>query len=103
MTNLLPKITNFRPHISGSLRGRFDCELPFGLRLHECALMVGAKGPWIAMPSRPMVGKDGKALTDANAKRRYEPTASFASREAQDRFSAQVIEALRAAHPEVLP
>ncbi len=53
-------------------------------------------------PSKPMVGRDGVALTDANGKVKYSPLVEFTSKEIRERFSSAVVEALRAAHPEAL-
>jgi hypothetical protein len=64
--------------------------------------MSGERGAWASPPSKPMIGRDGAALTDAKGKARYSPIIEFTTREIRDRFSAAVIEALRVSHPEVL-
>ena len=49
-----------------------------------------------------MIDREGVAMKDGKGKLRYSPIIEFTSREIRDRWSAAVIEAMRAAHPEAL-
>jgi hypothetical protein len=94
-------ISDWKPRVSGTLRGFCTAQLPSGMFLHETAIHT-RNGIWWASPaSKPMVGKDGTVLRDEAGKIRYSPIVSFASRERRDRFSQGVIEALRQVQPEV--
>ena len=95
-------IRDWRPMRKGSLLGFARIELPSGMLISDVTILTGERGPWASPPSKPMIGKDGTALTDSNGKLRYSPIIEFTSKEVRDRFSAAVIEAMRAAHPEVL-
>ena len=53
-------------------------------------------------PSKPMIDRDGAAMKDAAGKMRYSPLIEFTSKEVRERFSAAVIDGLRASHPEAL-
>lgn len=46
-----------------------------------------------------MIGRDGKQI-ERNGKPAWQPVVSFATKEVRDRFSAAVIAAIEAAHPE---
>jgi hypothetical protein len=74
---------------------------PSGQILNDCTVGVGERGPWAAPPSKPQINRDGMAIRDANGKVRYSPCVEFASKEARDRWSAQVIAALRLAYPDM--
>lgn len=90
-----PRILSWRPFCNDArtLRGFFSVELPSGLVLHGCKLMVGPKGqPWIAPPATKREVPDGKPIWD--------PIVDFRDRETRDRFTAAVLDALAQAHPE---
>jgi hypothetical protein len=94
-------ISDWKPRVSNSLRGFFTVTPPSGLVLHELSLHTKDGTWWLGFPAKPMV-IDGNVQRDEGGKVRYgAPLISFASRQARDRFNAQVIEALREAQPEV--
>jgi DNA-binding cell septation regulator SpoVG len=95
------QIRDWRPMRRGSLLGFAKIELPSGMIIADVTILSGERGPWASPPSKPMVGRDGVVLTDADGKTKYSPIIEFASKEIRERFSAAVIEGLRAAHPEV--
>jgi hypothetical protein len=95
-------ISNWKSRDSGTLRGFFSASLPSGLDLHELMLHRRDGSWWLSFPSKPMLGTDGAALRDERGKVRYSaPLVSFASRQARDRFTEQMLAALRQAQPEV--
>jgi hypothetical protein len=57
---------------------------------------------WVAPPSKQVIGRDGAVQKDGNGKVRYEPTVSFIDRKTQERWSDQVVAALRSAFPDAL-
>ncbi len=89
---------------AGALLGFCDARLPSGMVLHEIAIMRGSDGtPWASAPSKPMLDRNGCAVTDGAGKRRYVAVVSFSDVPTKRRFSDAVIAALRLAHPEALP
>jgi hypothetical protein len=101
MSTTAIRVSDFEPRESGSLRGFFTGHLPSGLTLHELSLHTREGKWWIAFPARPLL-QDGVAVRDPNGKVKYSaPLVSFADRAARDRFTAQVLAALRHALPEV--
>ena len=95
-------ILDWRPLKKNSLLGFAKVELPSGMVLLDVTILTGERGPWASPPSKPMLDREGAALKDAAGKLRYSPIIEFTSREIRDRWSAAVIDAMRAAHPEAL-
>jgi hypothetical protein len=77
------KITNAKTLNKGTLVGVFDLEFPSGLQVVGAKLMSNEKRHWIAFPSRPWTNKDGKT--------EYADIIKFSTKEAKDRFIAQVL------------
>jgi hypothetical protein len=94
-------IADWKPRQSNTLRGTFTTYLPSGLVLHEMTLHTRDGAWWIALPARPLL-QDGAALHDEHGKVRYSAAlVSFANRQARERFTGQMLAALRLAHPQV--
>lgn len=88
---------------AGALVGFCDIQLPSGLVLHEVSVMRGKDGTfWASPPSKPMLGRDGRVMTDDMGRRRYVPVVTFVDNAIRRRFSDSVIEALRQSNPEAL-
>jgi hypothetical protein len=95
------KIVDWRPLRRNTLLGFATVEMPSGMVMAEIGIMRADRGEWAAPPSKPQIDRDGVGMKDAAGKLKYTPIISFTSKEVRDRFSNAVIEALRAAHPEV--
>jgi hypothetical protein len=85
----------------GALRGFASIELPSGLQVQDCPILVGQNGPWAALPSKPVLDRDGRHV-ETNGKRQYAALLKWRDRDLTNRWSAAVIELVRAAHPEAL-
>ena len=96
------QIRDWRPMRKGGLLGFAKIELPSGMILHDVTILIGDRGAWASPPSKPMIDRNGVAMTDAGTgKVRYSPLIEFASKEIREKFSNAVIDGLRATHPEV--
>jgi hypothetical protein len=95
-------LRRWRPMHRATLRGFADIELPSGLVLHDVAIFAGRNGPWASLPSKPVLDQDGRHRINIAGKPQYAPVAEWRSRELADRFSADVTELVRAAHPDAL-
>ncbi len=95
------KILDWRPMARNSLLGFAKVEFPSGMVIADVTILKGERGPWAAPPSKPMVGRDGTVMKDDAGKVKYSPIIEFTSKEIRNRWSDAVIEAMRAAHPEV--
>jgi hypothetical protein len=77
--------------------------MPSGVIFHDVSVHCGNGTYWASPASKAQIGRDGTQLRDATTgKPLFTPVISFASKELRDRFSAAVITALQAAHPEAL-
>ena len=100
------KILRWQPfrNSAGTVLGFFDVELPSGMVINGCKLMIGPQGRhWIATPAVKAVDKDDNPIVNRDAKPAWNSFVDFASKEARNRFQAQVLDALRRQHPEALP
>jgi hypothetical protein len=92
----------WRPLAKGALRGFATIQLPLGLRLIDCPVLVSNGKPWVSLPAKPVLDRDGQHKADPNGKPAYAPVAEWRSRELRDRFSEAVIAAIRRMYPEAL-
>jgi hypothetical protein len=99
------RIRRWRPYrnSAGTLCGYLDVQLPSGMIVNGCKLMVGPAGKfWIATPSEKAANKDGLPTLGPNGKQVWAQTVEFVDRAAADRFRDLVLDALRRTHPEAL-
>jgi hypothetical protein len=95
-------IEEFRPVTKpGVLRGWLTVMQPSGQRVHDCGLYCKDGRWWVSPPSKLRIGRDGQQMWDANGKAVWQPVVSFASREVGDRWSDNVLAALRLSQPEL--
>jgi hypothetical protein len=92
----------WHPLAKGALRAFATVQLPLGLRLIDCPVLVSNGKPWVSLPAKPVLDRDGNHKTDPNGKPAYAPVAEWRSRELRDRFSEVVIAAIRRMYPEAL-
>jgi hypothetical protein len=95
------KVLEWREMRRNSPTGFAKIEMPSGMQISDVCILAGETGPWASPPSKPQIDRDGRVLTGANGKVKYTPIIAFASRDLRGKWSAAVIEALRAANPEV--
>jgi hypothetical protein len=96
------RLVSWKPLIKGALRGFVTIELPIGLKLIDCPILIGRDGPWASLPSKPQIDKEGRQKSDVNGKRAFEPVLEWRDRGLSDRFSAAVIDLVRQAYPDAL-
>ena len=95
-------VSDFKPVVSGSLRGFSQVGSPSRTITHGCGIFEKDGRWWASSPAKPMLSKDEAVQPGSNGKKRYEPVVSFVDRATEQRWPAAVIEALRATFPEVL-
>jgi hypothetical protein len=86
-------IEDFKAMTRNSLRGFARVRMPSGMIFHEVVVHHSGETWWAAPAARPVTDKAGKST--------WQPIVTFASKEIRDRFSGNVISALRVSHPEV--
>ncbi|WP_077960779.1 hypothetical protein [Ensifer adhaerens] len=79
----------------GALKGFADLHITaFRLRLHGCAVFDTGSRQWVALPSRPLLDRDGQPVRHEDGKPKYQPLVSFDDAAMAKRFSAAALEAV---------
>jgi hypothetical protein len=94
-------LRDWRPYVSGGLRGYVRIELDIGLVIPGIKVLVGSNGAFIALPEQPIL-RDGKLKRDVDGKPAYAPTVIWKDRQTADKFSTAVIRLLLAKYPDAL-
>jgi hypothetical protein len=95
-------LRSWRPLVRGSLRGFAAVTLLSMIEIDEVAVHVSGGRAWASLPARPMIDGARQALRDDRGKIRYVAPIRWRTRDLADRFSAAVVELVRAAHPGAL-
>jgi hypothetical protein len=93
------RLISFKPIRKNSLLGFASVELPIGLRITDIPVLTSNGKRWAALPSKPVLGADGKQV-EVSGKRQYAAILEWRDRELSNRFSAAVVDAVQAEHPE---
>lgn len=96
------RLVFWKPLTKNSLRGFATVELPIGLKVSDVPVLVSNGKAWASLPSKPQVDKDGLHKRDANGKPAYTAILEWRDRGLADRFSAAVVDLVRASHPDAL-
>jgi hypothetical protein len=96
------RLISWKTLVKGSLRGFATIELPSGLKIHDCPVLVSSGNAWATLPSKPQIDGDGRQKTDINGKAVYASILEWRSRELSDRFSQAVVSLVIEAHPGAL-
>ena len=91
----------WRPLVKGALRGFATVELPIGLKLIDCPVLVSNGKAWVSLPPKPL-DRDGTHKTGANSKPAYAAILEWRTRDLAERFSAAVVELVQCTHPGAL-
>lgn len=82
-----------------SLRGFAKIRIGKSLIVNDVAVHCNSDRRWAALPSKPLIEKNGTAKKDENGKIAYVPILEWADRDTSNRFSAAVIEAVEREYP----
>jgi hypothetical protein len=94
-------LRDWRPHVSGALRGYAKIELDVGLVIPGIKVLVGSNSPFVLLPEQPVL-QDGRVKRDVNGKPAYAPTMFWKDRATADKFSAATIRLVLAKYPDAL-
>jgi hypothetical protein len=95
-------LRDWRPYVSGSLRGYARVELDIGLVIPDIRVLVGSNGPFVTLPEKPVLVGDKLKRDISTNKPVYVPTVFWKDRTTGDKFSAAVIKLLLAKYPTAL-
>lgn len=95
------RLISWKPLRKNSLRGFATVELPIGLKIVDCLVLVSNGKAWATLPSKPVLDAEGRhAKPDGKAQ--YASVLEWRSRDLSDRFSAAVVALVRERHLEDL-
>lgn len=84
-----------------ALRGFCDIELPAGLRIYGCPVLVSRDRVWATFPGRPQIDRTGHQVqVDGNGQ--YTKIIEWNSRDLSNAFSKSLVELVRKQYPDVL-
>jgi hypothetical protein len=92
------RLISWKPLVKNSLRGFATVELPIGLKIVDCPVLVSNGKAWASLPTKPVLDRDGKHLKP-DGKPQYSAILEWKSRDLADRFSEAVVELVRQTHP----
>jgi hypothetical protein len=96
------RLVRFDERRQGALRGFAEVELPIGLILHDVPVFAGATGPWAVLPTKPQLDRDRRQKLGADGKPLFTAVVEWRNRDLAARFSAGVVELIRADYPGAL-
>jgi hypothetical protein len=96
------RLVSWKPIDKGSLRGFASVELPSGLKIHDCPVLRSHGKARATLPSKPQLDKEGRQKTGLNGKPAYSPEIEWRTRDLADRFSAAIVDLVRAQYPDAV-
>ncbi len=96
------RLISFKPLPKGALRGFATVELPIGLVMHDVCVLIGKNGPWASLPAKPVLDREGRHVKPDGVKGQYAAILEWRDRATADKFSAAVVDMVRAAYPDAL-
>src|SRR4051812_33969391 len=92
----------FKPVFKGTLRGFATVRLLIGLVIADIPVCTSHGKTWASLPSKPILDADGRYMVDASGKKRYASILQWSDRATANRWSANIVALVRAAHPDAL-
>ena len=92
------RLIEWRPLAKGALVGFATIQLPIGLTIRECPVLISGYREWVNLPAKPQLDRDGKPRLDpVTGKALYASIIEWPDRDTRDRVSEAVISAVREA------
>jgi hypothetical protein len=93
------RLLEWRPMARNMLRGFCVVELPSGLVIRDIAIHEKAGKCWANLPARPILDAEGRHISNHAGHKQYAAVLGWRDRDLADRFSAALVELVRAEHP----
>jgi hypothetical protein len=95
------RLISWKPLVKNSLRGFATIELPIGLKIVDCPVLVSNGKAWASLPTKPVLDRDGKHVKP-DGKPQYSAILEWKCRDLADRFSQSVVQLVLAEYPDAL-
>jgi hypothetical protein len=95
------RLRKWRSLVRNTLRGFADVELPCGLQVDDIAVHVRGGRAWASLSARPMLNAAGRLIVP-EGKPQYATILRWRNHALGGRFSAAIVELVRAANPGAL-
>jgi hypothetical protein len=95
------RLISWKSLVKNSLRGFATIELPIGLKIVNCPVLVSNGRAWTSLPTKPVLDRDGKHVKP-DGKPQYSAILEWKSRDLADRFSQAVAKLVLAEYPHAL-
>ena len=95
-------IIDWKPMRRNTLCGFAKILVGRSMTINDVAVHFKNGRGWAQAPGKPQIGSDGMVRKDESGKIQYTPVIQWIDRDASDRFSDGVVQALLAAHPNAL-
>jgi len=92
-------LLDWKPMQRNSLRGFASVRLGRSLVIKDVTVHCSHGRRWAGLPGKPLLQSDGTAKLGSNGKPTYVPVMEWNTKDAADRFSEAVIEAVEREHP----
>jgi hypothetical protein len=99
-TSPKPKWIEFKPRRTNTLLGFAVIEFPSKTIIGEAPVCRGGDKVLATPPAKPKIDREGRVLRKPNGKPDYVKLIWFSDKEAQKRWQAAVVDAVREAYPE---
>jgi hypothetical protein len=96
------RLVSFKPVTKGNLRGFATVELPIGLTIFDCRVLVGNNGPWAVLPSKPVLDSEERHVKRDGRKGQYAPVLQWRDKDLTNRFSDTLVALVLEDHPDGL-
>jgi len=101
------RVFGWRKLVRNTMRGFVDVEVEVGegrpLQILECVVHVGPNGPWVALPGKAQLDRDGNVRRKPGTNKvDYVAVLKWGNADTRDRFSQAVIQLLLARYPDAL-
>lgn len=92
-------LLSWKPMVRNTLRGFATVRLGKSLSVKDVGVHVSNGRKWAALPSKPIIDRDGNVQKDERGKIRYVPLLEWLDRATSDDFSDSVVAAVEREYP----
>jgi hypothetical protein len=96
------RLVSFGPVIKANLRGSATVELPIGLTIFDCPVLVGKNESLAVLVSKPVLDSEGRPVKPDGRKGQYAAVLQWRDKDLTNRFSDTLVTLMLGDHPDAL-